>query len=625
MTSEVLLDQIASNFANLSRLVHVNTVNCQKSSDYILPTAVLYETQGLQLALKEVLEGPLKGHSITLVMEQEVEAFVPPDSLLKNIKVPLKLLTIQRNQSNLELQILDLKQDVLVLLTYTGTNILPLQSLSTVWTPSATIVVKVSRPCEISDLFESPLLAQCSQMLLMCQDSRGNVPLSTWKPFIGEMQQLGIWDAQRFSSSDDLFPDRFSTFAGSTLHVSSDQNDMPLLVRNEDGVGGVSNNIMDALGSWLNFTYTLTVVSSDEEWGSLENGSWNGMLGDIYRGEKDLAINYFTITAERAQDFDFSVPYYNEGFGFVGLIPAPLPPWMSLLFPFSPMLWMSLAVIIAVACVCLHILQLQGDGHGSISQSIITVSQSLFNQGLNKLPTILHLRIFFIFWWLCALVLVVSYTSNLIAVLTIPAATKKIHTPEELAKADLRLCMLDYGEFVPEALKSSSDITFRTLGNKMDMVPFLLDLDFVGEEGCVELVVAGTHAHIETYSYLQLLYINLGFGDRVYTYKSQIYEGNLAFFFRKNTPWKYKLDIGIQRLVEGGLVQKWYTDIMDSYRKGIVKKDENNVQALKIDHVQGLFMLVAVIYLICLLVFFFENLISRYRKSAEKKSMKEMQ
>ncbi|CAL4078548.1 unnamed protein product, partial [Meganyctiphanes norvegica] len=103
--------------------------------------------------------------------------------------------------------------------------------------------------------------------------------------------------------------------------------------------------------------------------------------------------------------------------------------------------------------------------------------QSLFNQGLYKLPTALHLRIFFTFWWLTALVIAVSYTSNLIAVLTIPAAAKRIHTPEELADSDLRLCMLDYGEFVPEALKTSSDRTFRILGNKMDLAPEDFDLD----------------------------------------------------------------------------------------------------------------------------------------------------
>lgn len=50
------------------------------------------------------------------------------------------------------------------------------------------------------------------------------------------------------------------------------------------------------------------------EWGERdENGTWSGLLGELHRGAKDLAINYFTVTTERAEDFDYSVPYYNEG------------------------------------------------------------------------------------------------------------------------------------------------------------------------------------------------------------------------------------------------------------------------------------------------------------------------
>lgn len=125
-----------------------------------------------------------------------------------------------------------------------------------------------------------------------------------------------------------------------------------------------------------------------------------------------------------------------------------------------------------------------------------------------------------------------------------------------------RMCMLDYGEFVPEALATSTEPTLAGLGAKMDMVPYNKTLPFEGEKGCVELVVAATHAHTETYSYLRLLYQDLDHGSFVYTLREQLYLGNLAFFFTKNTPWKYKFDVGIQRLLEAGLVWHWYTDIM---------------------------------------------------------------
>lgn len=59
-------------------------------------------------------------------------------------------------------------------------------------------------------------------------------------------------------------------------------------------------------------TYYLYMLLT-EKWGEVVNGSWVGMLGDVWRGEKNLTFNYFAITEERAKDFDYSVPYYNEG------------------------------------------------------------------------------------------------------------------------------------------------------------------------------------------------------------------------------------------------------------------------------------------------------------------------
>lgn len=128
--------------------------------------------------------------------------------------------------------------------------------------------------------------------------------------------------------------------------------------------------------------------------------------------------------------------------------------------------------------------------------------------------------------------------------------------------------MLDYGEFVPEALVTSTDASLAKMGAKMDLVPEDETLDFSGEEGCVELVVAGTHAHLETFSYLLVLYRVLGVSSKVYYMKPQLYRGHLAFLFRKHTPWRHKFSTGLQRLLEAGLVYKWHDEIMDSFSSG---------------------------------------------------------
>ena len=119
--------------------------------------------------------------------------------------------------------------------------------------------------------------------------------------------------------------------------------------------------------------------------------------------------------------------------------------------------------------------------------------------------------------------------------------------------------------FVPQALLLSSDKNFRKLGEKLDMVPSVADLEYLGEEGCSELVMKGTHTHIETFSYLKSFYTGIGISDKIYYMKELIYEGNLVFYYQKNTPWKNKFDKIVRRLVENGFVRKWYKDIMAKF------------------------------------------------------------
>ena len=55
--------------------------------------------------------------------------------------------------------------------------------------------------------------------------------------------------------------------------------------------------------------------------------------------------------------------------------------------------------------------------------------------------------------------------------------------------------MMDYGEFVPDALKTSVDQDFRALGQRMDLVE-------PEDDYLVETLMKGKYAIIESYAYL---------------------------------------------------------------------------------------------------------------------------
>ncbi|KAG7172881.1 Glutamate receptor ionotropic, delta-1-like 29 [Homarus americanus] len=332
------------------------------------------------------------------------------------------------------------------------------------------------------------------------------------------------------------------------------------------------------------------------------------MLGHVWRGEKDLTINYLTITEERNKYFDFSFPYHNEGYGYSIAIPPPLPRWRSLVYSFTALVWAVMGgVLVLVALVFCALTHLHNPL--SFSQCFSSILQSLMNQGMSQVPQEWSLRMFLGGWWITAYVLVISYTCNLIAVLTVPVYPTRITTIQQLAHTYYRSCMLDYGEFVPEALATSTHPALSALGAKLDLMPVDGTREFGGQEGCVGLVLEGTHAHVESFSFLKLLYFLLGHKDVVYFVKEQIYQANLAFFFRRNTPWKYKFDQGIQSLVESGLVHKWYDDIMSDIKKITTTSEEDSgpsEQPLSLGHLQGPFLLHLVGLLSSLTVFLVE-------------------
>jgi hypothetical protein len=59
----------------------------------------------------------------------------------------------------------------------------------------------------------------------------------------------------------------------------------------------------------LSGSSTTFTTPTDGAWGSLEeNSSWNGMIGMTQRSEVQAAVAMFTMTPQRHQVVDFTIP-----------------------------------------------------------------------------------------------------------------------------------------------------------------------------------------------------------------------------------------------------------------------------------------------------------------------------
>lgn len=206
---------------------------------------------------------------------------------------------------------------------------------------------------------------EASTSLPMNRDSRGRSLLKS---------PLGFWDPQVFNTRRDIFPPRFNNFGGQELALATWCDDTPYLYLREGECTGANVEVFRMIASKLNFSFDIQMEPADQSWGTLENGTWVGMMADLERNGKHVAINYFLLNSDRARDFDFTYPYHSEGFAFLIHLPPPLPNWNRVLYPFSAGMWG--AVIASTCLVATSLALLLGcvDGAPDVSSTIIKVS-----------------------------------------------------------------------------------------------------------------------------------------------------------------------------------------------------------------------------------------------------------
>ncbi|CAN8017840.1 unnamed protein product, partial [Ixodes persulcatus] len=99
---------------------------------------------------------------------------------------------------------------------------------------------------------------------------------------------------------------------------------------------GFAIELLDILARALGLDYEVRV--SGEDYGSLSpNGTWSGLIRQVYEREADLGVGDISITRERLEYVDFTAPFMQNGIGILYRdvdrhfkeIPHFLRPWTS--------------------------------------------------------------------------------------------------------------------------------------------------------------------------------------------------------------------------------------------------------------------------------------------------------
>ncbi|ELT90372.1 hypothetical protein CAPTEDRAFT_24092, partial [Capitella teleta] len=119
---------------------------------------------------------------------------------------------------------------------------------------------------------------------------------------------------------------------------------------------GLSIMLLERLARDLNFDFQL-YITADEQYGTIVNGSWNGMVQDLSNGLAHMGVAAFSITRMRARVIDFTHPYFYSGFSILVSEHKRSPPIYAFMEPFDSWVWISIVVSSTIVAVALSLLE----------------------------------------------------------------------------------------------------------------------------------------------------------------------------------------------------------------------------------------------------------------------------
>lgn len=125
-----------------------------------------------------------------------------------------------------------------------------------------------------------------------------------------------------------------------------------------DRFEGYNIDLISEVAKILGFNYTINPVG-DGKYGSYnsKNKTWNGMIGELLSQKADLAVADLTITYEREQGVDFTMPFMNLGVTILFKKPtAKDPNLFSFLSPLSLGVWIYIVTAYLAVSLLLYVL-----------------------------------------------------------------------------------------------------------------------------------------------------------------------------------------------------------------------------------------------------------------------------
>ncbi len=198
---------------------------------------------------------------------------------------------------------------------------------------------------------------------------------------------------------------------------------------------GYCIDLLKLLMKDIGFSVRIQVVK-DGKYGALNHttNKWSGLIGEVARGEADIAIADLTINEQRSKVVDFTHPYMEVGAGvLVKVARRRNNNWTGFMDPFAPNLLIALIVCINAALLIMWLLE-RFSPYGQFERAKVLSEENSFDLvqtiwftwslvfqtfDVGCKPKSFACRIFALSFAFSMLIVIASYTATLAAFLVV--------------------------------------------------------------------------------------------------------------------------------------------------------------------------------------------------------------
>nr|XP_023026162.1 glutamate receptor ionotropic, kainate 2-like [Leptinotarsa decemlineata] len=421
------------------------------------------------------------------------------------------------------------------------------------------------------------------------------------------------------------------------LKANADENELEGNARYE----GYSLDLIANIAKIIGFEFEIQLTESNQygHWDEV-NERWTGLIGDILEKRAHLGVGDLTITPERQEVVDFSLPFMNLGISILHKKQNIADPnRFAFLKPFSEEVWYYLGyMFLLVSVIHYVILRISAEDWDdayldeecndvqesiwSFKNTVWNVFRSMATQSCDKAPKGFSARIATVTWWFFCLTVSSIYISNLsVFISQANSDFSSINNVEDLAKQNKVKYGLVKGGSTEYFFRNSNFTTYQRMWSVMEQDPLVFGL--TNSEGVSRVASSKNAKYAFLMESTQIEY-ELERNCDLKQVGDLLDSKSYGIAMPMNSPYKSAINKAILKMQESGqlteLKKKWWKVDSDEPLCEFENGDSSTVNKLTFEDTKGLFMLLGIGVIVSLLLALTEFLWN-VRKIANNKDM----